>query len=517
MRFSSLIIKATSVALALATAAVLCSCGAAGSAAPSASVQAAPASAVQEDVPGRYVDSVFPDLAVSQDIQYGTATNEAGKEEKLFLDVYQPKGDKLKSRPAVIFVHGGGFTGGDKVGGIEQQLAIILAHKGYVTLSINYRLRKNPSADYPGTFRDADDDAYAAFQWLLQNRDKYRIDTSHIAFGGHSAGSNIVTDLCYSDWSKKPVPKDGVFAVISMAGPSMVFGSPKKADPFDVIIHGEDDELVPVDGSRQLSARMDSIGTPHLLDIIPGCYHDQSPAIDEVEDVVTSCLYKAMTGKDAGIQIRKYADELKHIVSDRLAGRPTYDAAKVSGVALDGKLDEWGSARPMPLDQLKDAGSSMPDPQDCTAAGYVAWDPSKPSCLYAALTVTDDVFQLHDSASFWENDCLELLVDLSDVGGTVPFQQWVINVDGKTINYIHCDSGNCQVAVQREGHNATFEVMVDLSKSLPEFAGYDLAGKTIGFCLCYDDGEGGSRQHQVGLIAGKTLDPRNFANLKFGE
>lgn len=497
-------------------------CGVAGgTAANSAASPATAAENAASNIPpqpaGRYIEKVFAELDVTDNIQYGIATNESGLDEKLCLDIYQPKGDTQERRPAVIFVHGGGFTGGDKDGGIEAELARILARKGYVTLSINYRLRTNPSADWAGAFRDADSDAYAAFQWLVQHKDEYRIDTGHIAFGGHSAGANIVTDLCYSDWSGKPVSKDGVFAVISMAGPQMIFGAPEPDDPFDIIIQGVKDELVPASLSEGLSNRMDSIGTPHVLDMIPNCYHDMTPALHEVEDVVTSYLYKTMTGKEAGIVIRKYTDEVRQIPIDRLAQQPVYTACNINGVKLDGKLDEWGKAAPMLLNQLKDAGSSLPAPEDCTATGYAAWDPGKPNCLYMAMTVTDDVFQEAGNPNFWENDNMELLVDLGQDSASVPFLQWVANINGKEINYIHCDSESCEVAVSRQGNTVTFEMMVDLSQSLPELAGYTLSGKTIGFCLCYDDCEEGARQHQVGLVAGKTLDPRNFANLKVAE
>lgn len=467
------------------------------------------------DIPGRFVDAVFPELDVTRDILYAEAVNVKGETEKLYLDLYEPGGDTAESRPAVIFVHGGGFSGGDKRGGIEQILAEMLAHKGYVTLSINYRLRAYPSSDWVGTYRDSANDAYAAFEWLVKNKDKYRADTGRIAFGGHSAGSNVVTELCYSDWSQRPVQKDGVFAVISMAGPQMIRGNLRKDDPFGILIHGERDELVPCALTEDLARKMEAAGTPHVLNVIPQCYHSQSPAIHEVEDVVTQYLYRAMTGRDAGIRIRRYEAELKRLFSDRLAQRPVYRAAEIA-VVLDGKLDEWGAAEKLPLDKLKDAGEALPSAEDCTATGMAAWDPVNPSRLYFALTVTDDVFQEDGNPNFWENDALEILVDITDSEQPLPFMQWVVNVNGEDIDYSQCATGSCTAAVKRQGNAAVFEVAVDLSGAMPNPAGYSPEGRTIGFCLCYDDCEEGFRQHQIGLVAGSTLEPRNFANLVVG-
>jgi acetyl esterase/lipase len=40
--------------------------------------------------------------------------NSSGVNQALLLDLRQPTGDTRTSRPALVFVHGGGFSGGDK-------------------------------------------------------------------------------------------------------------------------------------------------------------------------------------------------------------------------------------------------------------------------------------------------------------------------------------------------------------------------------------------------------------------
>lgn len=280
--------------------------GCSGSPAPENSAAGSAPAASQGELSGRYIREVFPEVDVTRDILYASRINEAGAMEDLKLDLYEPRGDALTNRPAVIFVHGGGFTSGDKSTGIEQALAERLARKGYVTLSINYRLRRDPSADWPATFSDAAADAYSALEWLVQYKDQYRIDANHIAFGGHSAGSNIVTELCYSGWSGKSLKKSCIFAVVTMAGPQMIRGAPAKDDPFCVIIHGTKDDVIPYALSEDLARIFDRAGTRYVLYPMPEMNHDLSPAIDEVDDVVTQYLYKELTGSDAGIRIRKY-------------------------------------------------------------------------------------------------------------------------------------------------------------------------------------------------------------------
>lgn len=483
-------------------------------AAPSAPQSTARGAAAVEALPeGRYVREVFPELDVVRDIEYGSAVNESGETQALLLDVYQPKGDGAERRPAVIFVHGGGFTSGDKASGVEQMLAELLAKKGYVTLSINYRLRKKPGSDWVGTFRDSTQDAYAAYEWLVQHKDEYRIDTDHIAFGGHSAGSNIVVDLCYSDWSGRGLAKDGVFAVIAMAGPETVAGNPDQDDPFCLIIHGVRDELVPFSLSERFADQLKAAGTPYLFHPLPISAHNIDTAIREVGDTVTSALYKRLTGSESGIAIREYEQERRQMLAERLTHNRTVDAHTIS-VTIDGKLDEWPESGFMPLDRLKDAGDALPGAEDMTASGMVAWDAGTPGCLCAAVKVRDDVFQEDGNPNFWENDSVELLLDFSDDETIRPIVQWTVNVNGRDVHVSNGKTGACEVKTVRQGDSVVFEIRVDIARALPELAGFTPQGKTIGLSLGYNDCEGGTRQHQTGIVAGDTWTPKNFANFK---
>ena len=65
----------------------------------------------------RYRDQVFSAVTTTPDITYGTAPDDNGNQVALKLDLYQPTGDTAAKRPAVVWVHGGGFTSGDKSSG----------------------------------------------------------------------------------------------------------------------------------------------------------------------------------------------------------------------------------------------------------------------------------------------------------------------------------------------------------------------------------------------------------------
>ena len=84
----------------------------------------------------------------------------------------QPASDKRKKRPVVLLMHGGGFLFNDKTSDTMPELGTLLAQRGYVAVSINYRLTGN----YYGLFQseqyvhDAVEDAKAAVRFLRKVR-----------------------------------------------------------------------------------------------------------------------------------------------------------------------------------------------------------------------------------------------------------------------------------------------------------------------------------------------------------
>ncbi len=147
----------------------------------------------------RYKKPVFDSVTIEKDICFAEVTTNKDSLEKLYLDVYTPAGDKEANRPAILWVHGGGFRAGDKTQGYIVTLANEFAKRGYVSISTDYRLRDNPKEDMEGTLNDAVNDVMMALSWVRENGEKYGINKNYIAIGGGSAGGILSTNLCYKD------------------------------------------------------------------------------------------------------------------------------------------------------------------------------------------------------------------------------------------------------------------------------------------------------------------------------
>lgn len=139
---------------------------------------------------GRYLDPVFADAAVTRDIAYRETTDARGNPVTLRLDIWQPRGDTAAARPAIVWMHGGYFIFGQRSD--MDSYALAFARRGYVALSLQYRLRPDLSttdaAGIHAAALDAYDDATAAVEWLKAHAADYRIDTDNVAAGGYSAG-----------------------------------------------------------------------------------------------------------------------------------------------------------------------------------------------------------------------------------------------------------------------------------------------------------------------------------------
>lgn len=117
------------------------------------------------------------------DVEYGKAGGES-----LRLDAFVPQGKG--PFPAVILVHGGGWTAGDKSGGPSKgymyPMHEPLEKAGFAWFSINYRLA--PAHPYPA----AVEDVLTAMRWVKAHAAEYRIDPARIAISGESAGGHLM-------------------------------------------------------------------------------------------------------------------------------------------------------------------------------------------------------------------------------------------------------------------------------------------------------------------------------------
>lgn len=107
-----------------------------------------------------------------------------GPHERNVLDFWQAKGEG--PRPLFVYIHGGGWTGGDKKQDTKRYQAFL--DKGISCAAINYRL--SGQAPLPAPVHDA----ARGIQFLRTKAAEWQIDTKHIALTGGSAGA------CTSMW-----------------------------------------------------------------------------------------------------------------------------------------------------------------------------------------------------------------------------------------------------------------------------------------------------------------------------
>jgi acetyl esterase/lipase len=212
--------------------------------------------------PRRYQEPVVEDVAVTYDVTYGGAPGADGQPEALQLDLYEPDENAGFDRPAIVFIHGGGFAGLDKGTGPMSEMAPMFARLGYVTVSINYRLLAPEGCSAPGgDFTDeclvaaieAIHDAQAAVRWLRENAEEHHIDPTRIATVGESAGA--VAAMGVGVWSEEPGesgnpgPSSEVAAWMSLSGglPDGILAG--VGDAPGLLFASPDDPIVPYEWS----------------------------------------------------------------------------------------------------------------------------------------------------------------------------------------------------------------------------------------------------------------------------
>lgn len=194
----------------------------------------------------------------------------------LKLDVYKPEDLKRKDRlPVFLWMHGGGFSGGLRDGKAEVRFMEYLTNKGYVGISISYRLLRKgketgfgcmcPKEEKLQTFKQAAIDFLDATSYIIDNEKKFNVDKSKIIAGGNSAGAEAVLSAVYmksffvDDYEKY---KDVKFAgVISLAGALM---NVEYINEFNCVptalFHGAKDSIVPINSASHRYCGMEDPG-----------------------------------------------------------------------------------------------------------------------------------------------------------------------------------------------------------------------------------------------------------------
>jgi acetyl esterase/lipase len=232
------------------------------------------------DAPLRYRDAVFTGVTTTRDVTYGSAVDQDGETVTLALDVYRPAGDTVTERPAIVWVHGGSFAFGSKTSPEIVDEATTFAKKGFVTVSINYRLSPNGcttvTAECVTAIVDAKHDAQAAVRFLRAHADDYDVDDSRIAIAGTSAGAITALNVGYGPEdvgnSGNPGFASTVRAAVSLSG-ARILTTPNAGEAAALLFHGTADGLVPYQWALDTVAAADQAGLQAFLTTFEGAGH----------------------------------------------------------------------------------------------------------------------------------------------------------------------------------------------------------------------------------------------------
>lgn len=230
------------------------------------------------------------------------------------LDLYYPANRPKKARlPAIVIIHGGGWSGGEKSAGREFNIGTTLAKAGYVCASVEYM--KEKGRRWPTNLFDCKN----AVRFLRSKAEQYQVDVDHIGVIGGSAGGHLSLMVAYTAAVKELEPEspfpgvsDRVQACVDLYGVSDLLtrqtvdkqGNPtgpatgdaglltesreanpalwKLASPVThisqnspptLILHGLVDSTVDRDQSKELDRKLTEAGVEHQLILIPGVGH----------------------------------------------------------------------------------------------------------------------------------------------------------------------------------------------------------------------------------------------------
>lgn len=255
----------------------------------------------------------------------------------LHINLTLPSSDTTKPRPAVIWVHGGGWSGGDYR--MDPSAEFGLTKAGFVTGTVEYRL--SGEAKYPAQIWDCK----AAIRFLRANAAKYGIDPDRIGVWGGSAGGHLVALLGTTGGIRQHEGIEGnlgfssrVQAVCDLFGPTdfseqglkgyipevvamidTLLGGPvkenrgmarlaspvefvSKDDPPMLILHGDEDPLVPMSQSEELYNALKKVGADVTLVKVKHAGHgfgakENEPSYAQIKKMVIEFFTKSLNEK----------------------------------------------------------------------------------------------------------------------------------------------------------------------------------------------------------------------------
>ncbi len=251
-------------------------------------------------------------VSIEEQIVFGT-----GGGRDLHCDVFLPPEPGL-ARAAILLVHGGGWMHGDR-----SQLrgyGIQLARYGFVCVAAEYRL--SGESVWPSQIHDVK----AALRWMRANAQQYGIDPTLIAVSGNSAGAHLALMLAglasgtLEGEGGNPDVSTEVAAVVAIYPPTelrvahehdavgQLLGGRVSREvedeaspityvhngyPPTMLVHGNADEVVPVEASFAMYRALRAAGAPaelHIFDGVPHAFDAEAEFGRQVADLIALFL-----------------------------------------------------------------------------------------------------------------------------------------------------------------------------------------------------------------------------------
>ena len=233
----------------------------------------------------------FAAAKTMKDVPYGTDVQQK-------MDIYLPAGRTTATTKAMVMIHGGGWTGGDKE---EFNLYIDTFKKrlpGYALFNINYRVYNGNNR-----FPTQEQDVHAAVSSIISKAAEYGINKDQLVLTGASAGAHLALLEAYKYKSSN------IKAVVDYFGPTdlldiyenpwhpllpmalqVLTGSTPEANPDiyiqsspisfvdaqsppTLIMHGTADTVVLISQSQKLDQALKAAGVPHEFATFQGETH----------------------------------------------------------------------------------------------------------------------------------------------------------------------------------------------------------------------------------------------------
>jgi acetyl esterase/lipase len=223
---------------------------------------------------GQTPDSAAPEkrIVVVDDIAYRSGPSPSWR-----LDMAIPENFGPSPKPAIVIIHGGGWTAGSRRARPYRSMLVEYALKGYVTLSVGYRLHGD--APFPASLQDVD----CAVRWLRANAARFNVDPDRIGAYGHSAGAHLALMLASSP-PAPPIRSDcewnahssALTSVAAGAPPTILpgrFAEPERYSPAThasgqmipvLLISGTEDRIVTVESVDAYVEKLRAAGAPDV-------------------------------------------------------------------------------------------------------------------------------------------------------------------------------------------------------------------------------------------------------------